>query len=282
MKWLPSLRRDTSESGDPNAASASVGEALPADSALPATPVLQGAIPSAEPAVSQFQSGERSGASALSETPTEPIDLNRAPPLAGVGTSADAGALAERCAPSAIVGRTADLLRGVDEFSERLLRQFRELHDEQQTLRELFTTRLRSDEAQARAVEKLHDELSGYKANFIRQQILPLIKEVIFCHDFVLTQCGQLPPGGEEAGARALEATRQMLIDLMFKYDVEPYRCEGEAFDPKAQQCTRTIPTDRPDADKTIASRGLPGFRGPEGVVRREQVSVYKFTPGAD
>lgn len=282
MKWLPSLRRDTSESDDPNAATASAGEAPSADSALATPLVPQGVFPAGDAALPPFRSPELPFPSELNETPTEPIDINVASPNAGPSKMADSGPSAGTTEPTTLSGRISDSLPGVDLLSERLLRQQQELSDEQRALRELFTTRLRSDEAQARAVEKLHDELSGYKANFIRQQILPLIKEVIFCHDFLVTQIERLPPGGDEAGARALDATRQMLVDLMFKYDVEPYRCEGEAFDPKAQQCSRTIPTDRADADKTIASRGLPGFRGPEGVVRREQVTVYKFTPGAD
>jgi molecular chaperone GrpE (heat shock protein) len=86
----------------------------------------------------------------------------------------------------------------------------------------------------------------------------------------------------EVQGVRALEAVRQMLVDLMFKYDVEPFRSESEQFDPKSQQCVQTVATTEPAADKTIASRRAEGFRSPEGIVRREQVSVYKFTPGAD
>src|SRR5262249_55190677 len=124
-----------------------------------------------------------------------------------------------------------------------------------------------------------------YKSNFVRQQLLPLLKEVIFCHDFLTAQIERLAAVTEDAGAsasRALAAAQQMLADLMFKYDVEPFRADGEQFDPKWQQCTQTIPTDRSEADKTLASRGLTGFRSPEGVVRREQVTVYKFTPGAE
>lgn len=177
----------------------------------------------------------------------------------------------------------------------------KDLAKQQRELNDLFSTRLRSDEAQARAVEKLHDELRQYKSNFVRQQILPVLKEVIFCHDFATNELIRLTPaaptGGEEASSatagslavsrvdaapavKALEIARQMLQDLLFKYDVEPYRNDEAAFDPKSQQCMQTTPTDRSELDKKVATRGLEGFRGPDGILRREQVTVYKFHPG--
>ncbi|MGQ0637597.1 MAG: hypothetical protein ACT4QC_23560 [Planctomycetaceae bacterium] len=157
--------------------------------------------------------------------------------------------------------------------------------EQQRQLNELFASRLRSDDAQARAVEILHDELRQYKSGFVRQQVLPLLKEVIFCHDFATNEIARLG-GASQAGdsgapVRPLEVIRQMLLDLLFKYDVEPFRSEGDVFDPKSQQCTQMLAADHNDLDKRIAARGLEGFRGPEGIVRREQVNVYKFSPGA-
>lgn len=174
------------------------------------------------------------------------------------------------------------LASALEKLQADLLETRQALTTEQRNLNELFSTRLRSDEAQGRAVEKLHDELRQYKANFIRQQLLPLLKEVIFCHDFVVAQINRLESNADAGAATApLDATRQMLIDLLFKYDVEPFRTEDERFDPKSQQCTQTFATPEAESDKTVAARGLPGFRGPDGIVRREQVTVYKFTPGA-
>lgn len=154
----------------------------------------------------------------------------------------------------------------------------------QHELKALFESRIHSDEVQGKSVERLSDELRDYKANFIRQQMLPLLKELIFCYDFATGEAQRLrnpEPTGNADPLRSLDMLGQMLIDVLFKYDVEPYRCAGEQFDPKEQQCSRTVPTDIDTEDKKIAGTGATGFRSPTGIIRREQVTVYKFRPAA-
>ena len=111
---------------------------------------------------------------------------------------------------------------------------------------------------------------------------MPLLKEVIFCQDLLVQELErqQRTESNREGAIRALEVARQMLVDILFKYDVEPFRVASDQFDPKLQQCTRTVPTESVAEDKQIASRGLEGFQSADGIVRREQVTVYKFTPG--
>lgn len=165
--------------------------------------------------------------------------------------------------------------------------QLAHLATEQAALRELFDARLRSDEVQGKMLERLHDELQQYKGNFVRQSLIPLLKEAIFCHDFVVQQAdkvrslppesGGASPASTQQATQALEAVRQMLVDLLFKFDVEPYRGEGELFDPRRQQCLRTIPTDQPELDRRVAALGAIGFQQGEAILRREHVSVYKY-----
>lgn len=160
-----------------------------------------------------------------------------------------------------------------------------ELNVQQRELRQFFENRLRSDELQGKALERLHDELQQYKTNFVRQSLTPLLKEVIFCHDFVIQQAEKLnqphPETTSDGAQRALDAVRQMLVDLLFKFDVEPYRNEagtGGAFEPRTQQCLKTLPTDQPDLDKKVAQQGACGFRAGEMILRRELVTVYKYS----
>jgi hypothetical protein len=172
-----------------------------------------------------------------------------------------------------------------------LLGRLEEVGTRQNDLLQLFESRLKSDDVQGKMMERLHDELQQHKSNFVRQAMTPLLKEVIFCHDFAVQQGDKLRNGGqEESGVAALEALRQMLVDVLFKFDVEPYRGEDEvettsgttvlspSFDPRTQQCLRTLPTDQPELDKRIASRGACGFRSGEAILRRELVSVYKYS----
>ncbi|MFN0052619.1 MAG: nucleotide exchange factor GrpE [Planctomycetales bacterium] len=272
MKWLHSLLHDPTEhsAAPPGAASTPTSS----DDSAPPEPVA-GAHPE-EPRLND--GGEMEGRSHSAGLGSESETLVIEPTMSSAPSETNDGLLVPM--PPEFLD---ELRKGLNSIRERQ----GQLGDDQRALSEMFTSRLRSDDVQARAVEKLHDELRGYKTAFVRQQMLPLLKEVIFCHDFVSGELARLSTdesasSSESPAVRALAMTGQMLLDLLFKYDVEPFRSAAEQFDPKTQQCMRTVPCDRAELDKTIAARGLTGFCGPEAVIRREQVSVYKHTPGAN
>ena len=151
-------------------------------------------------------------------------------------------------------------------------------------LRELFESKIRSDETQAKALEKLHDQLGEYKANFVRQEMMPLLRDLIYCHDVAEDEAGRArkdaAPPTAEGMARAFDHLRQMVADVLSKYDVEPFRAAGPEFDRREQQCVRTVPTGESADDKKVAAVGVLGFRLGEQIIRKEQVTVYKYTPG--
>jgi len=260
MKWLSSLRRDSADSTD-GGAQAEESVTAPGAETIRHFDVPDGA------GLEACAGGSVPGEDAAAGSPTESCcESSR-----------------EFSSPTLIQSLTRDAVQEI--VAGVVGAAIQPLGDAQKALQEQFASRIRSDEVQAKALETLHDDLKQYKANFVRQQMLPLLKEVIFCHDFVASQVDRASTDEAASGTpavSALAATKQMLLDLLFKYDVEPYQGEGEQFDPKNQQCARTVPTGRADADKTIAGRMQAGFRSPDGIVRREQVTVYKFTPGAE
>jgi molecular chaperone GrpE (heat shock protein) len=160
-----------------------------------------------------------------------------------------------------------------------------ELMAEQMELRKLFESRIHSDEVQARALERLHDELQSSRKQLQRTEMAPLFKDIIFCHDFVTRE---LERHDESDGPQSdspvdwqssFEVLGQMLLDVLFKYDVEPLRSESEEFDRKTQQCVRSENTTDADKDRQIATCGLIGFRSEERIMRREQVTVFRYRP---
>lgn len=257
MKWLQELL------GEPPGASASV-----VNSAGPAS------VATGEPQPDLPPSSDRGVESA--SPPPAVASETEAPPVASVPETSDASPVAET-APASVA---PDLAAVGPAIVERLS----QLVASQQQLQALFDSRIHSDEVQGKSVERLSDELRDYKANFIRQQMQPLLKELIFCYDFVTNEVQRLrspEPTGNADPLRSLDMLGQMLMDVLFKYDVEPYRGEGDQFDPKVQQCSRTVPTEVEEQDKKIASAGATGFQSPTGIIRREQVTVYKFRPAA-
>jgi molecular chaperone GrpE (heat shock protein) len=159
-----------------------------------------------------------------------------------------------------------------------------DLGSKQDELRALFEARIRSDEVQAKALERLHDQLHDYKANFIRQEMQPLLRDLIYCYDFAADEAERVgldgPPPTPQEIARAFNHLKQMVADVLAKYDVEPYRTSGPDFDRREQQCVRTVPTAVEADEKKIAAVGAIGFRLAEQIIRKEQVTVYKYTPG--
>ena len=172
----------------------------------------------------------------------------------------------------------ADWPSSVTELSQKVA----VLAEQQDQLNRLYETRIHSDEVQAKALGRLHDELSDYKAGFVRQAILPILKDIIFCHDVIAKELARSTdddPTVSEGENRTLALVAQMLLDILFKHDVEPYRCDATEFDRKLQHCVTTVSTDDPEQDRHVAEIGLTGFRSPEAILRREQVSVYRFKP---
>ncbi len=158
-----------------------------------------------------------------------------------------------------------------------------DLAAKQDGLRELFEARIRSDEVQSKALERLHDQVREYKANFIRQEMQPLLRDLIYCYDFAADEVERAnrvatPPSSKET-AHAFDHLRQMLADVLAKYDVEPYRSSGPEFDRREQQCVRTVPTTIEADEKKVAVVGAIGFRLADLIVRKEQVTVYKYIP---
>jgi molecular chaperone GrpE (heat shock protein) len=155
---------------------------------------------------------------------------------------------------------------------------------DQAELRELFESKIRSDETQAKALERLHDQLRDYKANFVRQEMLPLLRDLIYCYDVADDESGRVRrdgvPAMVEQAAQAFDHLRQMVADVLAKYDVEPFRAGGPEFDRREQQCVRTVPTGEASDDKKIAAAGAIGFRLGDQIIRKEQVTVYKYAPG--
>ncbi len=109
---------------------------------------------------------------------------------------------------------------------------FDELRGEQAELRKLFESRIHSDEVQARTLERLHNELQASRKQLQRAELAPLLKDIVFCHDFVTRELERDDESGKPFDRRdSFEVLGQMLLDVLFKYDVEPFRSESDEFD---------------------------------------------------
>ena len=72
-----------------------------------------------------------------------------------------------------------------------------------------------------------------------------------------------------------LDSIRTAIEDILYRQGVEPFRLEGEEFDPRRQRAVTTVPTEDPQRNKTIAARLRPGFQAGDKLIRPEIVSVH-------
>ena len=153
----------------------------------------------------------------------------------------------------------------------------------QDELRELFEARIHPTRFRPRPWSVFTIRSGEYKTNFVRQEMQPLLHNLIYCYDVAADEVERAnragPPPTPQETARAFDHLRQMVGDVLAKYDVEPYRCPGPEFDRREQQCVRTVPTTVEADEKKVAVVGAIGFRLADLIVRKEQVTVFKYTP---
>jgi molecular chaperone GrpE len=114
--------------------------------------------------------------------------------------------------------------------------------------------------------------LQEYKNDLILKIARPIFIDLIQLHDDMGKMADSL---GDDRASGLLRDFQQGIEDILYRQEVEPFRNEGEGFDPRRQRAVSTVSTDDPGRDKTIAARLRPGFAIGEKVIRLEWVSVY-------
>lgn len=141
-----------------------------------------------------------------------------------------------------------------------------------------FDREVRAEATRERIVDRLHAELQECKQDLLLRVQRPIFIDLIQLHDDIGKMARALGDEPDERGAAfrgTLESIQVAIEDVLYRQGVEPFRGEGDAFDPRRQRALTTVATDREDLAKTIAERLRPGFQAGDKVIRPELVSVY-------
>lgn len=163
-----------------------------------------------------------------------------------------------------------ELAREIREAIDRLGEQ---LGQRLAGLQAQFDREVRAEANRERIVDRLHAELQEYKQDLLLKVQRPIFIDLIQLHDDIGKMARALDAETEFRGT--LESIQVAIEDVLYRQGVEPYRGEGDSFDPRRQRALTTVPTDREDQAKTIAERLRPGFMAGDKVIRPELVSVY-------
>ena len=145
-------------------------------------------------------------------------------------------------------------------------------------LQALFDREIRAEATRERIVDRLHAELQDYKQDLLLKVQRPIFVDLIQLHDDIGKMIDAQPPDDPDRAAAVrgtLESIRTAIEDILYRQGVEPFRVEGEEFDPRRQRAVSTVPTEEAERNKTIAGRLRPGFQAGDKLIRPEIVSVY-------
>jgi molecular chaperone GrpE len=136
----------------------------------------------------------------------------------------------------------------------------------------------RAESSREKVVDRLHAELQEYKNDLLLKITRPIFIDLIQLHDDLGKMAEAVAEGRE---IQLLRDVQQGLEDILYRQGVEPFRTEGETFDPRRQRAVSTVATDDPEQAKRIAARLRPGFFLEEKVIRPELVSVFALNRSA-
>jgi molecular chaperone GrpE len=162
----------------------------------------------------------------------------------------------------------------IRELGERLERRL-------EALETRFDREIRAESTREKVVDRLHAELQEYKQDLLLNTLRPVFIDLIQLHDDI----GKVAVAGDESPEEVrrlvvlMEGFQQGIEDILYRQGVEPFRVEGDAFDPRRQRAVSTVPTDDPGRAKSVASRLRKGFQSAEKVIRPEIVSVFAYKP---
>ena len=152
-------------------------------------------------------------------------------------------------------------------------------------LQALFEREIRAEATRERIVDRLHAELQEYKQDLLLKVQRPIFIDLIQLHDDIGKMIDAQPledPDRAAAVRGTLDSIRTAIEDILYRQGVEPFRLEGEEFDPRRQRAVSTVPTEDPRAQqdhRRPAPPRLPGRR--QGHPARDRLGSHaqEMTP---
>ncbi len=131
-----------------------------------------------------------------------------------------------------------------------------------------------ADHGAERMLAELHKQLQEAKAGDHWKILRGVLVELVKVYD-QLTALVAKPPIDETQARQVCEDLRQDVEDILYRQGFAPFQNQGDQFDGRRQQPTRTIEAPSPDHVGLVASRVASGFASEDRLLRPEKVVVY-------
>ena len=150
-------------------------------------------------------------------------------------------------------------------------------------LLDAFNQKLAFDTFKEKQIDRLHEELQGYKSDLLLKAAQPLIAAIIKLHSDV----GRLIRGISREDPTKLtveqiigffDSFRDEIVDLLAARGVEMFQTAGgDRFDARRQSSVGTVETSNSELAGRVAETAQPGFEQGATVLSKEKVKIYSF-----
>jgi len=145
-------------------------------------------------------------------------------------------------------------------------------------IRRAIDDRIGNDTVREKAFDKLYDELTQYKNDFVFQSEKPLLLDLLLFYDSLNWFQESLIK--QEMSPDVIADSFQYLIDefieVLYRRDVNPME-ESSKFDRKVHKAVKVNDTSDPDADYRITQVLKRGFSRNDKQLRPEEVVILRY-----
>lgn len=198
-----------------------------------------------------------------------------APPANGTPNGTPDSSTPDSSTPDSGAPQDGSALDEVREKSAQLLGHVSAMGAQLERISGDFVARFKSDDKLQTAFDRLYEEMTQYKDNFLFQAQKPLLVDMILLYDQVQNDL----EGMEEGPARdAMDAVGEQLLEILYRRDVEPMDFDpDERFDREKMKAVSREATDVKEEDKQVVRLVRVGFGWNERVLRPHEVVVKRF-----
>lgn len=213
----------------------------------------------------------------LAELPTQ---LLHPPELAGQSSASDEQAEPQQ-APAPLASSTAALAEKLETLEravarlEKAVTALSGLPEAAANILSILLDRGKFDKARELAIQKMHDELKLYRDKGLQHFKKEAVENLIVLYDHFEDCFAKIK--NEDNVQNSLEFLREMLLETLFREDVEPMEDLPDRVDRKRHKVVRTVRTPDPEQDLTIHRLVKRGFTWHGEVLRREHVEVRRY-----
>jgi molecular chaperone GrpE (heat shock protein) len=165
---------------------------------------------------------------------------------------------------------------------ESLVKKLDGIQEDIGRLRDEFKKKIMYDVHKDKLIDSLHQELQGYKNDFIKKHLKSMMLDMIKIIDNIRKlskHFNSLDPA-EIDTVKLLELLNNIpsdLEDVFYWQNVRSFKSESQIFDATHQRILKTVETSDKEKDKLIAESIRPGYEWDGQVIRPEMVSVYIY-----